>query len=150
MTVVGSLQGLSGTGANDIWLATEGAYAKHYTGTNWATVMPTGGSSTVFAVLDLGASDVWSSSGPPGTEMLHFTGGSTWTGTATSGAIFTSLYGTGSSDVWGVGGTKVGHWAGSSWTVATPMGITMTLFGVHGSGSDVYVVGNGPTILHHN
>jgi hypothetical protein len=52
--------------------------------------------------------------------------------------------------VWGVGGTKVGHWTGAAWTVATPTGVTMPMWGVHGSGSDVYVVGSGPTILHHN
>ncbi len=148
-TVVGSMQGLSGTGPNDIWLATEGAYLKHYTGTTWPTVMPSGGSATVFAVLALSPTNVWSSSGPPGGEMLSYNG-TTWTGTATNSAIFVSLYGTGATDVWGVGGTKIGHWTGASWAVTTPTGVTMSLWGVHGTGPDVWVVGSGPTILHQN
>ena len=148
-TVVGSMQGLSGTGPNDIWLATEGAYLKHYTGSTWPTVMPTGGTPTVFAVLALSPTNVWSSSGPPGGEMLSYNG-TTWTPTATSSAIFVSLYGTNATDVWGVGGTKIGHWTGASWGVTVPTGVTMSLWGVHGVGPDVWAVGSGPTILHHN
>jgi hypothetical protein len=144
-TVVGSMQGLSGTGPNDIWLATEGAYAKHYTGTTWATVMP-GASSTVFAVLALSASNVWASTD---TQMRSYNG-STWTGFSTSNAVFVSLYGTAAANVWGVGGTKIGHWTGAAWDVTTPAGVTMSLRGVHGTGTDVWVVGSGPTILHRN
>lgn len=148
-TVVGSMQGLSGTGPADIWLATEGAYVKHYTGAGWPTVMPTGGSATVFAVLAVSPTEVWSSSGPPGSEMLQWNG-STWAGRSTSGAIFVGLYGPGATNVWGVGGSKLGHWTGSAWDVITPAGITMSLWGIHGTGADVWAVGSGPTILHHN
>jgi len=149
-TVAASMQGLSGTGANDVWLATENAYLKHYTGTSWGTtVMPTGGGAVVFAVLAISPANVWSSSGPPGGEMLAWNG-STWTGTSTSGATFVSLYGIAASSVWGAGGTKVGHWTGTVWDVVTPTGVTMPLRSVHGTGTDVWAVGSGPTIVHHN
>lgn len=148
-TVVGSMQGLSGTGPSDVWLATEGAYLKHYTGSGWPTVMPTGGSATVFAVLAVSPTEVWSSSGPPGSEMLVWNG-TTWTGKATGGAIFVSLYGPASGNAWGVGGTKLGHWNGTAWDASTPAGVTMALWGVHGTGPDVWAVGSGATILHHN
>lgn len=147
-TVVGSMQGLSGTSGSDIWLATEGGYLKHFTGAGWPTVMPTGGSSTVFAVLAVSPTEVWSSSGPPGSEMLAWNG-TTWTGTSTGGGVFVALAGT-AGNVWGVGGTRLGHWTGAAWETITPAGVTMALWGIHGTGSDVWAVGSGPTILHHN
>jgi hypothetical protein len=147
-SVAGTLLGISGTGANDIWLATENAYLKHYTGTTWGTVMPTGGGADAFAVLAMPAA-VWTSNVTPGKETLRLVG-STWSAHATSSTIFQGYYGAEANDVWAVGGAKVGRWNGTSWTVTVPTGNTNNLCGVSGSGADVYIVGSGGTILHHN
>ena len=147
-SVSGTLLGLSGNAANDIWLATENGYLKHYTGTTWGTVMPTGGGANTFAVLAL-PGVVWTGNLAPGSETLRFNG-TAWSSHATSSTFFQSFYGTEANNVWGVGGTKVGHWTGTAWDVTVPTGNTNNLWGVSGSGSDVYVVGSGGTILHHN
>ncbi len=147
-SVAGTLLGISGTAANDIWLATENGYLKHYTGTTWGTVMPTGGGAQTFAVLAL-PGVVWTGNITPGSETLRYTGG-TWTSHGTSSTIFQSYWGTEANDVWAVGSAKVGHWTGTAWDISIPTGNTHNLWGVSGSGSDVYVVGSGGTILHHN
>ena len=147
-SVAGTLLGLSGTGTNDIWLATENAYLKHYTGTTWGTVMPTGGGADTFTVLATPAA-VWTSNITPGSEALRLVG-NTWSPFGTSTTIFQGYWAAAAADVWGVGNTRVGRWNGTSWTVAVPTGNTNNLWGVSGSGSDVYIVGSGGTILHHN
>ena len=147
-SVAGTLLGISGTGPTDIWLATENGYLKHYTGGSWGTVMPAGGGAVTFTVLAMQGA-LWTSNVTPGSEALRLVG-STWTSHGTGSTIFQSYYGAALNDVWAVGNTKVGRWNGSSWTVTVPTGNTHNLWGVSGSGSDVYVVGSGGTILHHN
>ncbi|MBA3463425.1 MAG: hypothetical protein H0T46_25950 [Deltaproteobacteria bacterium] len=147
-SVTGTLLGLSGTGANDVWLATENGYLKHYTGTTWGTVMPAGGGAQTFAVLAL-PGVVWTGNITPGSETLRYNG-TAWTPHGTSSTIFQSYFGTEANNVWAAGSAKVGHWTGTTWEITVPAGNTNNLWGVSGSGRDVYVVGSGGTILHHN
>ena len=147
-SVAGTLLAISGTAANDIWLATENGYLKHYTGGTWGTVMPSGGGAVTFTVHAMPGA-LWTSNVTPGSEALRLAG-STWTSYGTGSTIFQSYHGAAANDVWAVGNTKVGRFDGSTWTITVPTGNTYNLWGVSGSGSDVYVVGSGGTILHRN
>ncbi len=149
ITIVGALLSVSGTGPSDVWIAGETSYTHHYTG-SWATVIPGTGSTDFYAILAISANNVWATGPVTAKETVNFTGGANWTPHATSAAVFQGLHATSATDVWGVGGTSVGHWNGTSWTIATPPTVTMSLWGVHGSGADVWVVGSGATILHRN
>ena len=145
-TIIGELLSISGTGPNDIWLTGENTYTHHYAG-SWTTVMP--GNSTgpdYYAIHAITTTNVWAST--LGTT-LNDTGGSPWAAHATPALSFQSLYG-GATDLWGAGGTSVGHWNGTAWTSSAPLNQTQALWGVHGSGADIWVVGSGATILHHN
>ncbi|MBS1124104.1 MAG: glucosyltransferase-I precursor [Deltaproteobacteria bacterium] len=144
--IAGTLLGISGTGATDIWVCSEAAYLKHSTGAGFSTVMP-GGGTDFYAVKAIGATDVWAST--PGTGTVHFTG-SGWTQHATANAVFVSLHAIAANDVWGVSQSKTGHWNGSTWSITTPAGLTMSLWGISGAGAHVWTVGSGATILHRN
>jgi hypothetical protein len=137
-----------GTSASDAWVASEGGYIKRWNGTAWST--STGvGVMDLFAVRAISASNVWITTGVPGKRARSWNG-STWTDRDV-GATLVRLWDNGASDLWGVSATspgKVAHWTGSAWTLATPTGVTLPLRGVSGSGTYLWVVGDGGTIVH--
>lgn len=143
VTIPGTLLSIHGTGPNDVWVAGEPTYLRHYTGT-WAVVMP-GGGTTQYVVEALAANDVWSVA--PGSGPRNWNG-ATWTPYATD--AFVDLHAFGPNDIWGVTQNKTGHWNGTSWTVTTPPGVTTSLTGVSGAGGHLWVVGASATILHRN
>jgi hypothetical protein len=141
----GVLNGVTGTISTDVWTTGESANVRHFTGgASWdAPVIPITGVHTYFAIAS-GASNVWVTSAGDAARLE----GATWVEHGPGTATLKSLYIHAADDVWGVGGTKVGHWTGSAWDVSTPAQVTSTLYGVSGAGSDVVVVGAGAMILH--
>jgi len=57
------------------------------------------------------------------------------------------VWGSASADVWAVAAVSILHWDGSIWSIAESGPINF--FGVGGVGTDVWVVGQAGTILHH-
>jgi len=145
--IPGTLMGIHGTGPNDVWVAGETTYLRHYTGT-WTVVMPMGSGSTNFAVEAIATNNVWTVA--PGVGTLNHTGGAASSWTTHASDAFVDLHAFAADDIWGVAQTKAGHWNGSSWTSATPPGVTLSLWGVSGAGGHLWVVGSGAKILHRN
>lgn len=139
---------ISGTGPNDVWVTGETHRVSHYTGT-WTTGINPGAGSTYFSILAVAPNDVWVATFTPQSETLRFNG-STWTPHAASGTAFLGMYAVSANDIWGAGGTRVGHWNGATWTVDMPAGNAVQLFGTHGAGSYVWIVGTDSLILHRN
>jgi len=143
VTIPGTLLSIHGTGPNDVWVAGEPTYLRHYTGT-WAVVMP--------AVAPRSTSSRRSPRTTCGRSRrgagLATGTGATWTPYATD--AFVDLHAFGPNDIWGVTQNKTGHWNGTSWTVTTPPGVTTSLTGVSGAGGHLWVVGASATILHRN
>ena len=154
--VGGFLRSVSGTADNDVWVTGETAYLEHandaalWTNTTpWPQLKPEGnGASNFLAVLERSATNVWiTSANSTGTTLEY--NGSTWTAHANGNTLFYSLWARADNDIWGAGESKVGQWNGTSWTVATPAGITtQQLWSVTGTATDVYVVGDSATVLH--
>ncbi|MGE0550190.1 MAG: hypothetical protein AB7O24_10060 [Kofleriaceae bacterium] len=144
----GILFSISGTGPDDVWVTGENSYLNHYTGglvgdsDSWTAVNPGVGTAfmTVFAFA------------PNHVRAATFVEvqytGSMWTQNATGGAVFQGIWGASVANMWGVGGTKVGHWNGSAWAIDTPNGNTSALWSVHGTGNVVWAVGSDGLILH--
>lgn len=137
---------VSGTGPNDVWITGEGAYIQRWNGTAWSTNTMNGIGSDLFAVHALSTANVWVTSGVPSKQTANWTG-STWTPYTTTANAMSSLWGSGATDLWGVSGVKIAHWTGT-WAVETPATITQNLRAVSGSGTYVWVVGDGGTIAH--
>ena len=146
--LAGTLFAVTGTSPTDVWVSGESAKAKHFDGNTWTTVDP-GVGVDVYTVKAISATNVWVA-GLSSTKETANLAGTTWATHATSGTIFQSLHAFAANDVWGVGGTKVGHWNGSAWTSATPTGNTSSLWGISGAGNELFIVGSGATIIHHN
>jgi len=137
---------ISGTGPTDVWVTGENAKVDHYTGT-WATGIDPGAGNTYFGILALAAGDVWITTFVPNSQTLNFNG-SSWTPHVATGTSFQGLYAVSSTDIWGAGGTKVGHWDGSAWAIETPAGNAVQLLGAGGIGASLWIVGSESTILH--
>ena len=145
-----------GSGPSDVWMAGP-SRVYHYTGA--ATIGQTTIIGELLSISGTGPNDIWLTG--ENTYTHHYAG--SWTTVmpgnstgpdyyamhATPALSFQSLYG-GATDLWGAGGTSVGHWNGTAWTSSAPLNQTQALWGVHGSGADIWVVGSGATILHHN
>jgi hypothetical protein len=140
----GTMLSVSGTGPRDVWVTGENTFLHHFTGT-WTTVNPGVGTSTFFAVLALSTTEVWASDFMPNKETVHMVG-TKWTAQKTGGAIFEGLSGQTSNDVWGAGGSRVGHWNGSAWTIAQPFGTNVPLWSVATAPGAVWVVGDSGLI----
>ncbi|MBS1119736.1 MAG: hypothetical protein H6Q90_1964 [Deltaproteobacteria bacterium] len=142
----GILFSITGSGPNDVWATGETAYLQHFDGT-WNTVHPGVGGLSFFEIASVGANELWLSNATPNQETFHFTGGS-WTPQGTGAVVFQSVYAAAANDVWGAGGTKVGHWNGAAWTTEQPAGTSAAFWAVSGAGPDVWVVGDGGLIAH--
>lgn len=145
--LTGSLLSVSGTSASDVWVAGENANVRHYASGAWTTVSPGVGTSTFFAVLALGANDVWVTDYMPNKEAVHLTGGK-WVPTKTTNGIFNGLSLRTTNDLWGAGGNRIGRWNGTAWTTAQPLGSNVVLWSVATTANDVWVVGDSAMIAH--
>jgi hypothetical protein len=143
----GSMLSISGTSTSDVWVTGENTYVHHWNGKAWTTVNPGAGTSTYYSVIALATNNVWTSDFMPSKETERYNG-STWTANKTGGAIFESMFPNSASDIWGVGGTKIGRWNGSAWTVTTLTGVTTQLWSVSGTTTDAWTVGDNAVIEH--
>lgn len=144
----GTLLSVSGTGPSDVWVTGENANVHHWNGTAWSSIVPLAGTSTYFAVLAIGANDVWASDFMPSKQGMHFTGATKWTATNASSGIWDGMSALSSTDVWGAGGDHIGHWNGTAWTTTTPLGTSVSLWSVTTTTGHVWVVGDGAVIAH--
>jgi hypothetical protein len=143
----GALLSVSGTGPKDVWVTGENANLHHFNGTTWVTSAPVSGTSTLFAVLAVSASDVWVSDFMPGKETSHWSAGK-WATQRTGSGIFDGFSALGASDVWGAGGNHVGHWNGTAWTTEQPFGTGASLWSVTTTPGNAWVVGDSGLIAH--
>lgn len=148
--ITGAPVSISGSAANNVWIAAESGRLSRYT-TSWMLQNPmVNGSSagtSYFAVAARAANDVWASL--PGTGTIRWNG-SSWAAHATDTTLFASIHAPAANNAWGVGGTKVGHWDGSAWTISSPVAsFTSSLYGVTGSGPHTWAVGQNAAILYH-
>jgi hypothetical protein len=149
--ITGTPVGISGSAANDVWIAAESGYLSHYT-TSWTLTPPlvngVSPGTSYFAVGVRASNDVWAST--PGTGTIRWNG-AVWSSYATGTTLFASIYPPAADNAWGAGGTKVGRWNGTEWTISTPItGLTSSLYGISGTGPHTWAVGNNATILYHH
>lgn len=156
--LTGTLLSVSGTGPTDVWLAGENIQLQHFAGAGWSPFSPSPGpaSQALFTVLPLGATDVWVTDGVLTKETMHFGANKTWTSfpaDATIGGRLTSTTFNGlaprsSTDVWGAGQSRVGHWDGKAWTIAQPFGANVSLQSISIAAGNGWIVGENALIGH--
>lgn len=146
--MTGSLFAISAASASEVYVTGENSYIRKWNGSSWSTINPGAGTSTYFAVLAIGAGDYWVSDYMPSKETMHFAS-KKWAAKATSTAIFQAMHKTSASDVWGVGGAKVGRFNGSAWTMTTPLGTSASLWSVSGVPGHVWAVGANGLVGHY-
>jgi hypothetical protein len=146
----GSVLSISGTGPMDVWIAGETMQLGHFDGTSWHSSNPPETTTTEwFAILAIRSSDVWATSTLLNKETWHYTGAGNWTAQKVGlGITFASLAARASNDIWGVGGTHVGHWNGAAWFTTQPFGTSVALHSVTTTTGDVWVVGDAGLIAH--
>lgn len=144
----GTLLAVSGTGPNDVWVTGENTNTHHWNGSTWTTVNPGAGTSTLLTILALASNDVWVADFMPGKQTMHFTGAK-WVAQSTGGALFNSLSALAANNIWGVGGSRVGHWTGSAWaTPEQPFGANTNLWSVTTTAGHAWLVGDASLIAH--
>lgn len=144
-----SLEGIHGTGPNDLWSVGRRGTVFHFDGAGWSVKNPGVPPRELLGVWALSPTDVWASA-DYGT-LLHWDG-TTWTPGPfqTSGVMF-SVWGQQSNDVWSSDGTNCMRWDGTSWKRSTwglggPMEAEIRT--VWGTGpNDLWAVGS--QILHY-
>jgi len=146
--LAGILLSVSGTGPKDVWLAGEDTQLHHFTGgTSFPVATPAPPTTSMFAVLALGPTDVWVTDITSGMETMHLGADNTWTPHGTGGANFSGLAARASNDIWGVGKSRVGHWDGQAWTVTVPFG-SASLQSVSIADGNGWIVGGNALIAH--
>jgi hypothetical protein len=113
-----------------------------------STVAQAGANEHINTIWGSSSSDVWIA-GKRGTNGLQHWNGTSWSSYAGvhGTADMVALWGSGPSDVYAVGSTKMQHWNGSAWsdTTAAPN----TLLAIWGSSAtDVYACGKTGTLVH--
>ncbi len=135
------INGLFGTGPDNIWAVGSGGAILHYDGIGWNGV-PSPTSAALFGIHGSGPTDIWAVGGGGGTT-LHYDG-STWTAVPNpSMQALRAVWSVAPTSAWAVGalGTVL-RYEGSAWKdVSNP---TMrTLYGVWAaSADDVFVAGD--------
>ncbi|HET9620734.1 MAG TPA: hypothetical protein VFP84_05190 [Kofleriaceae bacterium] len=145
-----TLLSISGTSASDVWVAAENGGFHHWNGSAWSAVTPITGTSSYFAVLAIGANDVWTTTITSSKQSVHWNG-TKWTTFATpTSTTFNDLAANSTNDVWGTAGSgKIGHWNGTAWSVSQPFGTSFGGFwSVATTATDIWAVGDGATIAH--
>ena len=147
-TFAGTMLAVSGNGPNDVWVTGENTNVHHWNGSTWTTLTPGSGTSSYLTVLAVGSNDIWATDFMPTKQGAHYNG-STWALKNTTNAIYVSLSDFSSSDIWAVGGNKVGHWNGTAWSTPTsPLGTSANLWSVTTPTSHIWVVGDNALIGH--
>lgn len=146
--MTGSLFAISGVSASEVYVTGENSYVRKWNGSSWSTVNPGAGTTTYFSVLAISAGDVWVSDYMPSKETMHLSKGK-WAAKATSAAIFQSMHKSSATDVWGVGGSKIGRFNGTSWTMTQPLGTNASLWSVTGAPGHVWTVGSSGMVAHY-
>ncbi|HEX7978963.1 MAG TPA: hypothetical protein VF461_10200 [Gemmatimonadaceae bacterium] len=113
-----------------------------------STVAQAGLAENINAIWGASSSDVWIA-GKDGSNVLQHWNGTSWTSYAGAETVdMVALWGSGSSDVYAVGGTKMQHWNGSAWA-DTASASTTSLLAIWGSSAtDVYACGKTGTLVH--
>jgi hypothetical protein len=145
----GPLLAVSGTSSQDVWVTGESTNLHHFNGTTWEPpVNPGLGTSSFSAIRALTTTDVWVADGVTPKATGHLTGGR-WVAVDSNTGLFNSLSALGASDIWGCGGTKIGHWNGSSWTtVQQSFSGSPGLWSVTTTAGHGWVVGASALIAH--
>jgi hypothetical protein len=145
------LNGVWGSGADDIWAAGGNGTLIHWDGGAW-TAVPSGTTSDLGAVWGSAADDVWVVV-LGDTRFLHWDGAA-WSSvpSGTSHPNLARIWGTGRGDVWAVGGDAtsgvVVHFDGSAWSTSwNPPAAVGRLAGIWGSGGALFVVAQNGMIF---
>ena len=146
-SVGGALLSVSGTGPRDVWVTGENLNLRRFNGTSWTTVNPGAGTSTFFSVLALTTTEVWAADFNPGKEAMHLTGGR-WVAQRTGGGIFNGMAAFSASDIWAAGGSRVGQWNGTAWTITQPFGSNASLWSVTTTPGHAWIAGSNALIAH--
>ncbi len=146
-TFSGPLLSVSGTGSSDVWVTGENTNVHHWNGSAWATLTPGVGTTTYLSVLAVAANDDWVSDFWPNKETAHWNG-SGWTAVKASTGGWNGMSFLSSTDIWGAGGSHVGHWDGTAWSSETPPGTSPVLWSVTTRPGNAWVVGNSGLIGH--
>jgi hypothetical protein len=137
------LNGVWGSGPDDVWAVGAGGVIDHWNGSAWS-IVDSATTQGLVGVWGSGPDDVWAVG--TGGVIDHWNG-TVWSPSATASGVGTSnllgVWGSGPDDVWAVGqGSLILHWAGTVWSVARDAVGLAVLVGVWGSGpSDVWAVG---------
>ena len=113
-----------------------------------STVAQAGASENINAIWGASSSDIWIA-GKNGANVLQHWNGSSWSSYAGVETVdMVALWGSGSSDVYAVGGTKMQHWNGSTWadTASSASAALLAIWG--SSATDVYACGKTGTFVH--
>ena len=114
-----ALLAISGSAANDIWVAGQESVAHHFDGTRWAAIPIPDSFGGHDALWVNSPTDVW---------LAGFAAGSVyhWDGTALAATPPTgspsganALWSNGPNNVWAAGSQGVAHWDGEAWTDST-------------------------------
>jgi hypothetical protein len=130
-----------GSAKDDVWAVGEKGTLVHYDGAAWKATTSTLTSALLHGVWGSGRNDVWAV-GLQGAALRY--DGAQWKAWASFAGNVHAIWGSGASDVWAVGaGGSVYHFDGSTWSTKTAI---QPLWGVWGSGQDVWVVGDNSDI----
>jgi hypothetical protein len=143
----GPLVSVSGTSSNDVWVTGENTNVHHWNGSTWTTLNPGVGTASLMSVLAVAVNDAWVSDFMPSKETAHWTG-SSWTIKKASPAGWNGMSALSSTDIWGAGGSHVGHWDGTAWSAEPPPGTSPLLWSVTTRPGNAWVVGDSGLIGH--
>jgi hypothetical protein len=112
-----------------------------------STVAQSAPTENINAIWGASASDIWIA-GKAGPNVLQHWNGTSWSSFAGAESVdMVALWGSGSTDVYAVGSTKMQHWNGSTWSDTTSA--PNSLLAVWGSSAtDVYACGKTGTLVH--
>ena len=154
-----TLDGIWGSGPDDVFAVGENGVIVHYDGTSWSIM--NSGTTTAYlgSIWGSGSNNVYAVGavydGGDFTGVIFHYNGTSWE--KISALIMTSpisIWGSGPDDIYVAGGNSdyffgsIAHYDGRSWSTSST-GSYSPLYSVWGSSADnVYVVGDGGGILH--
>jgi hypothetical protein len=139
-----------GTSSSNVWAVGYNTIL-HCDGSSWSLSSSASG-ALLLSVRGSSATDVWAlGSAGNRVQAFHYDG-SVWSPASTPADISFAAWGTGPTNLYAVGytgfGAGVNHWDGNSWT-SIDVGSLQNRYGIWGSSaSDVWIVGDGGSILH--
>lgn len=143
----GPLMSVSGTSSNDVWVTGENTNVHHWNGSSWTSLNPGVGTTSLLCVLAVAPNNDWVSDFMPNKETAHWNG-SSWTIVKASASGWNGMSALSPTDIWGAGGSHVGHWDGSAWSSETPPGTSPVLWSVTTRPGNAWVVGDTGLIGH--